>query len=69
MNVSLTQDEVHPWLSAINDIRLYHSAQYEEFKKELLEGDENSDQATAAQNYLDWLGYHQDSLLSAMMGE
>ena len=69
VNVSLTQDEVHPWLSAINDIRLYHSAQYEEFKKELLEGEENSDQATAAQNYLDWLGYHQDSLLSAMMGE
>ena len=68
VNVSLTQDEVHPWLSAINDIRIYHSAQFEEFKKDL-EGEGASDQAMAAQNYLDWLGYHQDSLLTAMMGE
>lgn len=69
VNVSLTQDEVQPWLSAINDIRLYHSAQFEEFKKDLIGEGENSDQAMAAQNYLDCLGYHQDSLLSAMMGE
>lgn len=66
VNLSLTQEEVGPWLAALTDIRNYHSAQLEEFSSEL--GDD-SNQVLAAQNYLDWLGYHQDSLLNALMGE
>ena len=66
VNLSLTQEEVQHWLAGLTDIRLYHSAQLERFRDELGEG---SDQVAAAQNYLDWLGFHQDSLLTALMGD
>lgn len=66
VNVSLTPDEVQPWLGALTDIRQYHTAQLEEFRATLAD---NSDQLIAASNYLEWLGYHLDSLLTAVMGE
>ncbi|KAB3520989.1 DUF2017 family protein [Corynebacterium sp. zg254] len=66
VNISLTQEEVQPWLAGLTDIRLYHTAQLEEFREEL---GEDSNQVQAAQNYLDWLGFHQDSLLTALMGD
>ena len=31
--------------------------------------DPESREVAAAENYLEWLGYHQDSLLTALMGE
>ena len=66
MNISLSPDEVQPWLGALTDIRQYHTAQLEEFRATL---EDNSDQLIAASNYLEWLGYHLDSLLTAVMGE
>ncbi|RAV33673.1 DUF2017 domain-containing protein [Corynebacterium heidelbergense] len=66
VNVSLTPEETHPWLGAITDIRNYHSAQLEQFAAEL---GEDSQQVQAGRNYLDWLGFHLDSLLQAVMGE
>lgn len=66
VNISLMPEEVRPWLNAITDIRNYHSAQYEVYKQEL---DESSHEILAAANYLEWLGYHQDSLLTALMGD
>lgn len=66
VSLSLTEEEVQHWLAGITDIRLYHSAQLEEFREEL---GEDSDQVAAAQNYLEWLGFHQDSLLHALMGD
>ena len=66
VNLSLTADEARSWLAGLTDIRLYHSAQLEQFRAEL---GEDSDQVAAAQNYLDWLGFHQDSLLTAIMGD
>lgn len=65
VHVSLSTDEVRPWLTAVTDIRNYHAAQLEATKAEL---GEDSREVVAATNYLDWLGYHQDSLLEAMMG-
>jgi hypothetical protein len=65
VNVSLTAEEVQPWLTALTDIRTYHAAQLEATKEQL---GEDSREVVAAQNYLDWLGYHQDSLLEAAMG-
>lgn len=66
VNLSLTKEEAQHWLAGMNDIRLYHSAQLETFRAEL---GQDSDRVRAAQNYLDWLGYHQDTLLTALMGE
>ncbi|KGM18237.1 MULTISPECIES: DUF2017 domain-containing protein [Corynebacterium] len=66
VNISLSPDEVQPWLGALADIRQYHTAQLEEFRVTL---EDNSDQLIAASNYLEWLGYHLDSLLTAVMGE
>ena len=66
VNLSLTPEETHPWLGAITDIRSYHSAQLEQFSAEL---GEESQQVQAGRNYLEWLGFHLDSLLHAVMGE
>ena len=66
VNLSLTDEEVRPWLNALTDIRNYHHAQLEQFTQEL---GEDSDEIKAAQNYLDWLGFNLDSLLHAMMGD
>lgn len=65
VNLSLTAEEVQPWVNAVTDIRNYHSAQYEQFKNDM---SADSNQVMAAKNYLDWLGYFQDSLLTALMG-
>ncbi|HIW96001.1 MAG TPA: DUF2017 domain-containing protein [Candidatus Corynebacterium gallistercoris] len=66
VNLSLAQEEVQPWVAAVTDIRNYHYAQYQQF---IAEVGEDSNQVMAAKNYLDWLGYFQDSLLTALMGE
>lgn len=66
VSLNLSADEVGPWLNACADIRTYHSAQLDLYRVE--HGDSSPETETAA-NYLDWLGYHQDSLLTAMMGE
>ncbi|MGO1950746.1 MAG: DUF2017 domain-containing protein [Mycobacteriaceae bacterium] len=65
VNISLSAQEVRPWLGALADIRTFHNAQLDQFREELGEG---SKEVKAAENYLDWLGYHQDSLLTAVMG-
>ncbi|HIW91123.1 MAG TPA: DUF2017 domain-containing protein [Candidatus Corynebacterium avicola] len=66
VHVNLTEREVQPWLGAMADIRTFHNAELERFRAEL--GAESKEVA-AAENYLEWLGYHQDSLLTALMGE
>lgn len=58
--------KLDPWLNAVADIRTYHSAQLDVYR---VEHGESSQEVETAANYLDWLGYHQDTLLSAMMGE
>jgi hypothetical protein len=66
VNISIGTDQAGPWLNAVADIRTYHSAQLDVYR---VEHGESSQEAETAANYLDWLGYHQDTLLSAMMGE
>ena len=66
MNISIGADQAGPWLNAVADIRTYHSAQLDVYR---VEHGESSQEVETAANYLDWLGYHQDTLLSAMMGE
>lgn len=66
VNISLVEEEVRPWLGALADIRNYHAAQLEQLKDEI---GEDADRVQAGQNYLDWLGFHLDSLLTAKMGE
>ncbi|WP_414121907.1 DUF2017 domain-containing protein [Corynebacterium nuruki] len=65
VHVSLSADEVQPWLTALTDIRTYHAAQLEAMEARAGEG---SADVAAATDYLEWLGYHQDSLLAAVMG-
>ncbi|MBB3114815.1 DUF2017 domain-containing protein [Corynebacterium bovis] len=64
--VTLGPEEARVWLGAVNDVRNYHAAQLDRFREEL---GPDSEQVQAADNYLEWLGFHQDSLLTAMMGE
>lgn len=66
VNISITIDQARPWLNALADIRTFHSAQLDLYRVEHGNG---SPEVETASNYLDWLGYHQDSLLTAMMGE
>lgn len=66
VNLSLTPEQVGPWLNALADIRTYHSAQLDVYRVEHGDG---SPEVETASNYLDWLGFHQDSLLTARMGE
>ena len=65
VHVSPSADEVQPWLTALTDIRTYHAAQLEAMEARAGEG---SADVAAATDYLEWLGYHQDSLLAAVMG-
>ena len=66
VNLSITAEETRPWLNAVTDIRTYHAAQLDLYR---VEHGEDSAEVETATNYLDWLGYHLDSLLSAMMGD
>ena len=65
VNITLSQEEVQPWLSAINDVRNY----YHELCQPALHGAEGPDRVEAAKELIAWLAFHQDSLLQAMMGE
>ncbi|WP_297008355.1 DUF2017 domain-containing protein [uncultured Corynebacterium sp.] len=65
VGVSLAPEQARPWLNAVADIRTYHSAQLDVYR---VEHGETSQEVENAANYLDWLGYHQDTLLTAMMG-
>lgn len=65
VNISLSPDEVGPWLTALTDIRTYYNARLDLLRVEHGNSAPEVEQAT---NYLDWLGYHQDSLLTALMG-
>lgn len=65
VNITLSQDEVQPWLAAINDVRIYYQA----ISQPLLFEVEESAEQRSAEELLSWLAYHQDSLLRALMGE
>lgn len=65
VNVTLNEEEVRPWLGAMADIRTFHNAELEQFREDL---GADSREVEAAENYLEWLGFHQDSLLNAVMG-
>ncbi|MFI5505745.1 DUF2017 domain-containing protein [Corynebacterium kutscheri] len=60
VNVELEEPDAHAWLAAINDIRLYLTASD-------IHGAESASEDR--DNLVDWLGYNQESLLTAMMGE
>ena len=66
VNVTVSESEVRRWLNAITDIRNFH---YAEVEYHQLTGDMTDEQIQAAKNYVDWLGYHQDTLLEAIMGK
>ncbi|KQB84896.1 DUF2017 domain-containing protein [Corynebacterium oculi] len=61
VNVTLEESQVHSWLAAVNDLRLYVSAG--------AQGGETPQGVREAERLVEWLAYHQDSLLEAMMGE
>ena len=63
VHVSLTADQTSAWLAALTDIRAYHHGRLEQSR-----GSAPDAEAQAMENYLEWLGYHQDSLLTAMVG-
>lgn len=63
VHVSLTADQTSAWLAALTDVRAYHHGRLEQVRGEAQDGE-----VAAMENYLEWLGYHQDSLLTAMMG-
>lgn len=65
VNVSLSTEQTRPWLSALTDIRAYHSGKLEQARAEK---GPDAPEVQAAENYVEWLGYHQDSLLIALMG-
>ncbi|PRQ10843.1 DUF2017 domain-containing protein [Corynebacterium sp. 13CS0277] len=60
--VTLTEDEAHGWLQALNDIRLYLAS------SDVQDGPGPND-AADRDMLVDWLAYNQDSLLHAMMGD
>lgn len=66
VNLSLTESEAAMWTNALADIRSYHHEQLQQLIKQ--EG-EDSSQVLAANQYMDWLGGHLDSLMYAMMGD
>lgn len=58
VHVSITEEEAHSWLSALNDLRLYVSAGTSMAEDVRLMGD--------AEQLVEWLAYNQDSLLDAL---
>ena len=58
MEVAIEEDEAHQFIAALNDMRLYASA------------DDSGSEAAREdrQRLIDWLAYCQDSLLEALMG-
>lgn len=66
VNLSLGESEARLWTSAISDIRTYHYQQLQTL--EARHGAEDP-RCQAAQQYMDWLGGHLDSLMYAMMGD
>lgn len=65
VHVSLTTEQTGHWLSALTDIRAYHHGKLEQARGE--HGDD-APEVQASDNYVEWLGYHQDSLLTVLMG-
>ncbi|KQB84847.1 DUF2017 domain-containing protein [Corynebacterium lowii] len=58
VNVTLDESQVHAWLAGVNDLRLYVAAGAQG----------NTGTAPESERLVEWLAYHQDSLLEAMMG-
>ena len=55
--VQLTPEEANQWVAAVNDIRLYMASSAP------MNGTSEEDR----QRLVEWLAYHQDSLLEAML--
>lgn len=66
VNLSLSPEEVSPWLTALTDLRVYHNARLELVR---IEYGDSSPEAEELSNWVDWLGFNQDSLLTALMGD
>ncbi|WJY95851.1 hypothetical protein CFELI_11300 [Corynebacterium felinum] len=58
-SISISEEEAHHWLRALNDMRLFFAA------SEVTDAEQQSDR----DNLVEWLAFNQDSLLTAMMGE
>lgn len=68
--LSLSAEEVNPWLAALSDIRNYHYAHLEAEARSLgFSAQDPVDELSTKRNYVDWLGFCQDSLLHALMGD
>ncbi|MGP5928931.1 DUF2017 domain-containing protein [Corynebacterium glyciniphilum] len=74
VHVSLTAEQTNSWLGALTDIRVYHHGRLEQERSDQADGPDSTNgsgragEIAATENYLEWLGYHQDSLLTAMVG-
>ncbi|MCH6197633.1 DUF2017 domain-containing protein [Corynebacterium mastitidis] len=64
VNVTLEEPQAHRWLAAVNDLRLYVAAGAQDSAQ-----DGAPDAVPDTERLVEWLAYHQDSLLDAMMGE
>ena len=64
VNVTLEEPQAHRWLAAVNDLRLYVAAGAQDSAR-----DGAPDAVPDTERLVEWLAYHQDSLLDAMMGE
>ncbi|APT85350.1 DUF2017 domain-containing protein [Corynebacterium aquilae] len=60
--VVITEDEAHGWLQALNDVRIYLAS------SDVQDGP-GPHSAEDRDVLVDWLGFNQDSLLQAMMGD
>ncbi|CCI82778.1 DUF2017 domain-containing protein [Corynebacterium otitidis] len=66
VNVTLSEEDAHRWLAALNDLRLYVAAGA---GLDLTGMDvEAIDAAEESETLVEWLAYNQDSLLQALMG-
>ena len=54
VEITLTEEEAHAFLAGLNDLRLYLASA--------------EDAGEDADTLVEWLGFNQDSLLTAMMG-
>ncbi|WP_392452498.1 DUF2017 domain-containing protein [Corynebacterium dentalis] len=66
VNLTLSESEARLWTNAVSDIRTYH---YQQLQTLIARHGEDDERCVAAQQYMDWLGGHLDSLMFAMMGD
>ena len=70
VNITLSEEEARAFIAGLNDLRLYLAASVGAAGGDAVEGFEGQAPAPADEEttaLIEWLGYNQDSLLTAMM--